>query len=80
MRIVEEKLVLSILLKILYKEKSIIPDFIDESLESIQRILASEKTYLRSILESIVTLIAQDPNCGREAFKQVNKVLLYNQY
>ena len=63
---------LYLLLKILYGDRTLIPEVIEDCLHPFKQILGGDKFYLREVLESIVTIIAQDVNHGREAFVQLN--------
>lgn len=74
--LVEEKLALYLLLKIMYRDNSIVPEVVDECLLSLKKILSGPKTYLKNILENIITLIAHNRERGREAFIEINKVFL----
>jgi len=70
---VEEELLLTLLLKILHKEKNIVHHVIEECIDSLRELLHLKKPCLKELLENIVTLIAQNPEYGRDAFLEINK-------
>jgi len=73
---VEEQLILSLLLKIIHKDKTLVPHVIEECIDSLRELLHLQKTHLKELLENIVTVIAQNPEHGREAFLEINKVFI----
>ena len=50
---------------------------VEECIESLRALFQLNKPYLKELLENIITLIAQNPDYGREAFLEFNKVFNY---
>jgi len=62
----------------LLKDSILVSDAIDEGLEPLRKILVGSKRYLNHYVDQIITLLSRHPEKGKEAFGQINKVIITN--
>jgi len=72
--LVEEKLILAILTKIMFKDQLLIQDAMEQCTGSIKKLLTGNKVYLRKAVENAVAVLARSPKQGKEFFNELNKV------
>ena len=68
-------MVLSLLLKILLKDPSFVPDAVDACTGPLRKIIRGQKAYLRPFAEECITVFCRNPEKGKEAFSEINKVI-----
>ena len=69
-------MVLSLLLKVSLRDPSLVPDAVDACLGPLRKIIRGPKTYLRPFVEQCITIFSRNPEKGKEAFLEINKVIL----
>ena len=75
-RLVEEKMILCLFIKVLLRDSTLVSEAIEECLEPIRKIAMGNKPYLGQYIEQCVTILFRHPEKGRQAYNDFNKVNL----
>lgn len=76
--VVEEKLILYILIKMLLKDQLLVADAIEQCVLPLKQLLLSNKTYLRPLVENALSILIRDPKKGKDIFNELNHVKNYS--
>lgn len=56
------------------RDQLLVSDAIEQCIVPLKKLLTSNKTYLKSLVENALTLLIRDPKHGKEIFNELNKV------